>query len=426
MLELTYEEHMSINVIDELQSQTTINMDYSKSKCDGGFDTEEYDYNYYGGPEYQYSIGNINAPRWCVAGFDTDDFDNGYGDPQYTDYISPTTLASTITDDLYFYEYISLNDTVNVKIYDWTDRGYLNNLVGYDVTEYDTGLDKDQLTIYFDNDWFDVFGFDEPDESKEMISSIQIFEQLYNTIDTSIYDIAHTVYGIGDVNQTLFDLGIISTIPFANNTFDTTPPFGIEYDTENNIPPNDKLIASAIQDTIHITEIIELYDKLSAAICDPVFNGSRWDINWGQDWMWERAFPNDVGWGVYDEWDNDRTQWYGCDGCLTNTPVDGTQNMFDLVGFDEYEPGIIECDNRTVSGEPVIYIYDNRENHQFEHIQSTPSYFWTIPHFLYRYPIVRVFTEDGEEILPLSIRHTTNNSVVICFSSPMVGTVRLL
>ena len=63
------------------------------------------------------------------------------------------------------------------------------------------------------------------------------------------------------------------------------------------------------------------------------------------------------------------------------------------------------------------------------HTQSTPASTWTITHNSGYKPVVSVLVmENGQltPILPLSIEHTTDNVVVITFSSNRTGEARLL
>lgn len=62
------------------------------------------------------------------------------------------------------------------------------------------------------------------------------------------------------------------------------------------------------------------------------------------------------------------------------------------------------------------------------HVQSAPSATWTIVHNLGRHPVSDVvITNNGNhKILPLSVTHTDDNTVVIQFSTPFAGTARLV
>jgi hypothetical protein len=62
----------------------------------------------------------------------------------------------------------------------------------------------------------------------------------------------------------------------------------------------------------------------------------------------------------------------------------------------------------------------------YEHTQSTPSTAWVIRHNLGYAPIVRVFTEDDEEILPKSITVDDIFQVTIRFENVTSGRARLI
>lgn len=62
----------------------------------------------------------------------------------------------------------------------------------------------------------------------------------------------------------------------------------------------------------------------------------------------------------------------------------------------------------------------------FEYTTTTASTTWVIEHYLGYYPIVRVFTDTNEEILPMSIVHDSLFQTTITFSTARTGTARLM
>lgn len=73
----------------------------------------------------------------------------------------------------------------------------------------------------------------------------------------------------------------------------------------------------------------------------------------------------------------------------------------------------------SIAGVPRIPIY------AYEHYQTELSDAWVINHNLGYHPIIRVFS-GNQEINPASITHNSNFQATINFSSPQVGTARLL
>jgi len=63
-----------------------------------------------------------------------------------------------------------------------------------------------------------------------------------------------------------------------------------------------------------------------------------------------------------------------------------------------------------------------------DYVQSAPSATWTIVHNLGRHPVsdVAVVDSGNHKILPLSVTHTNDNTVVVEFSTPFAGTARLV
>lgn len=64
----------------------------------------------------------------------------------------------------------------------------------------------------------------------------------------------------------------------------------------------------------------------------------------------------------------------------------------------------------------------------YTHEQDTPSDTWTVNHNLSRSVIHDVAIDyDGqlEKVLPLGVTHPDNNTLVIQFSQPFTGTVRV-
>lgn len=62
------------------------------------------------------------------------------------------------------------------------------------------------------------------------------------------------------------------------------------------------------------------------------------------------------------------------------------------------------------------------------HIQDTPSNQWTVNHNLSRGVVHDVVVDIGntkEKILPLGVEYPDNNTLVINFSQPFTGTVRV-
>ena len=66
-----------------------------------------------------------------------------------------------------------------------------------------------------------------------------------------------------------------------------------------------------------------------------------------------------------------------------------------------------------------------RPDYGFEHIQTSLASEWTINHGLGHYPIVRVFI-GTEEVQPSQIIHDTVNTCRVIFTSPYVGSAKLI
>jgi hypothetical protein len=380
LVNLVYDEQINVTVLDNLNIELHHNIDMYANPCMQGFDTDVMGAKGFGGPEYRYSIDNISAPAWCRAGFDTSEFDNGFGEPGYEDYISPTTIAPTFTDEIKFYEMLPLHDSVQAKIYDWTNRDYLLDNVGYDLDAYGITLDQEIPTIFFDDNWFDIYGFD----TSDVLSSITLIESINNAVDARFID------------STLSALEMVEPI---NNQMFGANPFGIGYD--NNIAPeqNERLVASSIVDTLTVTEIINLYDAIGVTICDPNYTGSTWANDYGADIVWETFFANQSGWESYPQWDENRGVWTG---------------------------GVATACAAMTNLESPITIESYHDNIGITIIQNTPLLSWNIMHFLNRFPIVRVYNTSGIEILPLNIEHVSNQGIIITFSEPTAGVVRLV
>ena len=63
------------------------------------------------------------------------------------------------------------------------------------------------------------------------------------------------------------------------------------------------------------------------------------------------------------------------------------------------------------------------------HVQSTPASTWTITHNSGYKPTISVLVMDNGQltpILPMNVEHTSDNVVVITFSSNRTGEARLL
>lgn len=58
----------------------------------------------------------------------------------------------------------------------------------------------------------------------------------------------------------------------------------------------------------------------------------------------------------------------------------------------------------------------------YEHIQTTPSTTWVVPHNLNRYPPTTVLSSAGEAIVG-ELTHDSKNQLTIVFSQPLTGTV---
>lgn len=68
---------------------------------------------------------------------------------------------------------------------------------------------------------------------------------------------------------------------------------------------------------------------------------------------------------------------------------------------------------------------DGTQNYSIEFSQPTASTTWVIGHGLGYYPIVRIFTNTNEEILPASIVHDSTMQVTVTFTVATSGYARL-
>jgi hypothetical protein len=64
--------------------------------------------------------------------------------------------------------------------------------------------------------------------------------------------------------------------------------------------------------------------------------------------------------------------------------------------------------------------------HYYAQPEDQPLQVWTVEHELGYKPVVRAFDIDGNILLPASIRHLDDTTVIITFGSPASGTARFL
>lgn len=62
----------------------------------------------------------------------------------------------------------------------------------------------------------------------------------------------------------------------------------------------------------------------------------------------------------------------------------------------------------------------------FTHTQSNSSATWTVNHNLGEYPNVEVRANNGRVVFPDAIQHVNANTLLIKFTSPQVGSVKVV
>lgn len=519
LAEYTYTDAINATIVDKMFTNIDQSIDYNESACDAGFDAGLFGDDTYSGIEYRYPANDTSVPPCCRA--ESDD----------SAYVSPTTVVPTFSEFFQLLELVELYDDIAVTVYDWTNENYLLDAIGFDTPYYGVDYDEPVDTIYYDDNWYDIYGYDTPGLNDVARSFIDITELLSDNIhslmvdgtesteyfdnnilrdgfdgfstdltinyDYTAADFSTSVTTDGftnaDMNYALevdgyvgADVNAIHTI---SDGFDETP-----YDNAYPDLPDDKTVASQIRDVLQIIETVELYDIIGVTICDPNYDGSTWANDWGMDTFWTQFFPNQTGWATSPLWDNNRGQWFGGQNgvswvCIpgslvggfddsygfdfnTDGPVpdgDELQN-FDIGSFDapaawnslghpsdfddgDYFPdadddtlpyddfdGFGEGTFDTYNDEPLYDVCLAQQNpdspitilHTDGPLTDVTVYFdvptltLNIVHLLNRYPIVRVFMDNGVEIHPASITHVTNNSVTIVFTTLTTGTVRLL
>jgi len=81
------------------------------------------------------------------------------------------------------------------------------------------------------------------------------------------------------------------------------------------------------------------------------------------------------------------------------------------------------------AGKAVVvtgHLEGNRKpNFAYEHYQTNPSTTWVIPHGLGRFPVIRVFI-GNQEVQPASVTFNDLDTVTVTFSTPQVGSAKLI
>jgi len=131
------------------------------------------------------------------------------------------------------------------------------------------------------------------------------------------------------------------------------------------------------------------------------------------------------------------TVWTVSHSLIAGTPA---VQVYDNTNKMVIPTNIVPVDNNTVkiyfdtavSGRAIVLrgIFEGTQPQSqlfaFEETITVASDTWVISHGLGRYPIVRVFLDTNEEIQPASIVHDSLMQVTITFSTPQIGTVRLV
>lgn len=113
---------------------------------------------------------------------------------------------------------------------------------------------------------------------------------------------------------------------------------------------------------------------------------------------------------------------------------DGTSNQVIPQAIYYVNDAQVNVELPTVMAGKAVVMYGGAESsinlitptYAYEYTQPTESSTWVIRHWLGYNPIVRIFDNDGNEIQPETITVDDSFQVTIWFSTPVVGTAKLV